>query len=208
MRMYFWLGRSLDAFSGSNSTNLCRQDQMRGYLAALHVAESANPIGGLAQSEPEWPRGRSEQDLIWQFLDELCDDIASAFTAGHLRRQKIASACSQRFNCAQPERAPPKLLIWSALKTGWVASKRQLSAEAVVRQGLLHRLEMGRLLPSARMGHDDPFPGIQPCFGAPRNRTLIHLGESGPQANGSTPADCARAARLGSFTIRTTQSAI
>jgi hypothetical protein len=54
-----------------------RHDQMRGYLAALHVAESANPIGVLAQSEAEWPQGKSEQDLVWQFLTELCDDIAS-----------------------------------------------------------------------------------------------------------------------------------
>ena len=54
-----------------------RHDQMRGYLAARHVVSAANMLGVLEESEPKWPTGKTEQDLVWQFLAELSDDLTT-----------------------------------------------------------------------------------------------------------------------------------
>jgi hypothetical protein len=54
-----------------------RHDQMRGYLAARHVIGAANPIGLLEASEKQWPTGASEQDLVWEFLSELSDEVTA-----------------------------------------------------------------------------------------------------------------------------------
>lgn len=51
-----------------------RHDQMRGYLAAMHVITSANPIGTLEADEKDWPRASSEQDVVFGFLAALADD--------------------------------------------------------------------------------------------------------------------------------------
>jgi hypothetical protein len=55
-----------------------RHDQMRGYLAARHVAGAANTLGLLAESEAEWPEEKSEQDLVWQFVASLVDQTMAS----------------------------------------------------------------------------------------------------------------------------------
>lgn len=50
-----------------------RHDQMRGYLAAMHLARVANPLGFLEEKEAEWPKTVSEQDLVWQFAAQILD---------------------------------------------------------------------------------------------------------------------------------------
>jgi len=54
-----------------------RHDQMRGYLAAKHVAAAVSPTALLERSEGDWPQARSEQDLVWTFLSDLLDEQAA-----------------------------------------------------------------------------------------------------------------------------------
>jgi len=54
-----------------------RHDQMRGYLAAQHLVRAANPINVLEASEGDWPKGSSEQDLVWQFAAALVDEMTA-----------------------------------------------------------------------------------------------------------------------------------
>jgi hypothetical protein len=55
-----------------------RHDQMRGYLAARHVAGAANQISVLAASEKQWPMGQkgdNDQLLVWRFLSAISDEV-------------------------------------------------------------------------------------------------------------------------------------